>query len=340
MINFRAMINRDLLLEALNNIKRYEKNPILSPNKSFANYALYNGDVIYHNGTFHAVLRCERSIGGNKTLSAVGYYTSHNGCDFRPAPQNPVIQEEGLSIDDPRIFRHNEYFYIASTQVQADPEIRQTLHLTRTRNFEKFDFLGTLPLREGEPYADFKGIRAFVPVVNERKELAKIGGRHFGYCYHSLLNGTGVMFGFILKDINDPQSYVLASKEPVMTPRAGLWDGNLVEPGPPPILTDRSILMIYAGENKYRGAYSVGIAEFDHENPTQLINRQENAILMPQEWYETELAEKYKKATPPRDGGIVFPNGLCLTEEKLFLYYGGGDRCFAAATADLQKKKD
>lgn len=335
MINFRTVIKRDALLKALNNLERCEKNPILSPNETFADYALYNGDVIFHDGIFHAALRCERTIGDGRTTSAIGYYTSRDGYHFEPALQSPVISEEGLSIDDPRIFHHDSHFYIASTQVQSKPRIKQTLHLVRTQDFERFELLGTLPLREGEPYADFKGIRAFVPVADEKKKLAKINGRHFGYCYHTLPNGTGVIFCFILEDINDPESYVLASKEPVMTPRPGSWDGNLVEPGPPPILTDRSILMVYAGENKYRGAYSVGIAEFDPENPTRLINCQESAILMPQEWYETELAEKYKNCTPPRDGGIVFPNGLCLTREKLFLYYGGGDQCFCVAKSDF-----
>lgn len=326
------MISRGLLLDSLNTIKRYEKNPILSPNESYANYAIYNGDVIYHAGTFHAVLRCEKTIGGSKTISAIGYYTGKDGYNFEPASRNPIIQEEGLSIDDPRIFRHNDYFYIAS--VQVDPKVnRQTLHLTRTRNFESIDFLGTLPLREGEPYSDFKGIRAFVPVVDEKKELVKINGYYFGYCYHTLPNGEGVMFCFRMEDINDPQKYMLASREPVMIPRHGLWDGNLVEPGPPPILTDESILMIYAGENKYRGAYSVGIVEFDPDNPTKIINRQEDAILTPQEWYETQLAQKHKDSG--RDGGIIFPNGLCLTE-RLFLYYGGGDRVFAVATSELK----
>ena len=36
-----------------------------------------------------------------------------------------------------------------------------------------------------------------------------------------------------------------ADPEPVLSPREGLFDSRLVEPGPPPLLTDEGILLIY-----------------------------------------------------------------------------------------------
>jgi len=327
------MIKRDTLLNALENIERHSDNPIVSPtsrNETFADYGVYNGDVVFVDGIYHGVFRCESSKGG-KTRSTVGYYTSHDGYNFKPVSNNPVIiQDDKLSIDDPRIFRHNGYFYIASTQV--NPEIvKQTLHLTKTRDFENFDFLGSLPLRDGEPYSDLKGIRAFVPVVDENKELVKVNGNYFGYCYHNLLNRKGVMFGFNIEDIDNPESYILASKEPVMKPKPNTFYGNLVEPGPTPILTDSSIIMVFAGENKYRSTYSAGIVEFDLDNPTQIIDIYEKAILTPREWYETELNPNQAG----RDGGLIFPSGICLDKIALRLYYGAADRNFCVATSEL-----
>ena len=161
------MIKSSTLLGALKGVKRYEGNPITSPtsdNGTFANYGVYNGDVFFHDGIYHGVFRCESISKRNKTSSTVGHYTSRNGEEF--VFDRIIIQDDRLSIDDPRIFRHNEYFYITSTQV--DPEkSRQTLHLTKTKDFKNFDFLGSLKRRDGEPYLDHKGIRAFVPVVND-----------------------------------------------------------------------------------------------------------------------------------------------------------------------------
>ena len=329
------MIKRDRLFNALTGIRRYEKNPLLEPDKEL-DYGVYNGDVILAEGVFHAVLRCEKSVGEGKTRSRIDHYTSLDGYLFERAACNPLIGNDDsiMSIDDPRIFRHEGYFYIASVALERDnhdpQKYRQTLHLTRTKDFVNCDFLGTLSL-EGLPYTDFKGIRAFVPVVNEQKELVKVQGNYVAYCYAAQPDHTGVMLCFYMDDIDDLASYQLASEEPVMTPRKGFFDGNLVEPGPLPILTDESILMVYAGENKHYGEYSVGIAEFDPADPTKLITRTEEAILTPRMWYETELNQNQDW----RDGGIIFPNGMCLTESEVLLYYGGADRNFAVATSPL-----
>jgi len=222
------------------------------------------------------------------------------------------------------------YLYVASTQV--DPETgKRTLHLTKTRNFEKFEFLGLLPLIDGEPYSDYKGIRSFVPVVDENKELAIVDGNYFGYCYYNLPSGEGVVFGFNIEDIDNLESYRLASKEPVMRPKPGTFYGNLVEPGPTPIFTDRSIVMVFAGENKYRGTYSAGFVEFHCDNPTRIIDVHEKAILIPREEYEINLNPNQAD----RDGGLIFPSGICLDEIVLRLYYGAADRNFCVATSKL-----
>ena len=315
----------------MENIQRYSNNPIAHHTpQNIANYGVYNGDVIFVDGVYHGVFRCE-SIKGGKTCSTVGYYTSCDGYNFDSASNNPIIiHDDKLSIDDPRVFRHNGYFYIASTKVDTKIN-KQTLHLTKTRDFENFEFLGLLSLRAGEPYSGFNGIRSFVPVVNENKELVQVNENYFGYCYYALPNGKGIMFGFRIGDINDLDSYVLASEEPVMHPKHGTFYGNLVEPGPTPILTDSSIVMVFAGENKYRGTYCAGIAEFNRDIPTQIISIHKKAILTPQKLYETELNPNQTG----RDGGLIFPSGICLDGKVLRLYYGAADRNLAVAVSEI-----
>ena len=322
------MIKRDVLLGALKNIERYNSNPIVSPtsqNRTFANYGIYNGDVIFDGNIYHGVFRCELSK-DNKTHSTVGHYTSRDGYNFYF--DKIIIRDNRLSIEDPRIFCHNGYFYIASTQ--TDLEIyKPTLHLTRTKDFKKFLFLGSLPLKDGKPYSNF--VRAFVTVVDENKELVKVNENYFGYCYHNLPNKEGIMFGFNIEDVNNLESYVLASEKPVMKPKPGTFYGNLVEPGPTPILTDSSIVMVFAGENKFRGAYSTGIVEFNRDAPTQIIDIHKEPILTPQKEYET----KCNSNQAGRDGGIIFPSGICLDSKTLRIYYGAADRNFCVATSEL-----
>jgi len=326
------MLKHEMLVNALQDLKRHEDNPIESPapqNNTYRDYGVYNGDVIRYGNHYHGVFRCEsQPTEDGKTHSIVGHFVSSDGANFDFV--RIIIHDACLSIDDPRIFRHNGYFYIAATQVNPKTN-KQTLHLTKTRDFAEFEFVGSLPLTGSEPYSNYKGIRAFVPVVDERKELVKVNGCYVGYCYHNQRDGTGVMFGFSIGNIDDLESYVLASKEPVMSPVPGTFCGNLVEPGSTPILTDHSIVMVFAGENKRQGAYSAGIVEFDPKNPTRIIRVHMEAILTPQRSYETEL----NPSQAGRDGGIIFPSGMCLNEETLHIYYGGADRNLCLATSRL-----
>ena len=93
----------------------------------------------------------------------------------------------------------------------------------------------------------------------------------------------------------------------VMTPRAGKFDSDLTECGPPAILTDKGILLFYNGKNKSgaegdtlytANSYCAGQALFD----------------------------------------AVFIEGLVFYNQKWFLYYGCADSRVAVAVYDPLKK--
>src|SRR5690606_18115595 len=80
----------------------------------------------------------------------------------------------------------------------------------------------------------------------------------------------------------------------VMRPRAGRFDSALVEPGPPAILTERGIVLIYNGANSAATgdsalpprAYSPGQAVFDPADPTALLWRCDAPFLTADRPYE------------------------------------------------------
>jgi hypothetical protein len=69
----------------------------------------------------------------------------------------------------------------------------------------------------------------------------------------------------------------------LMAPRPGHFDSGLREVGPPPLLTEKGIVMLYNGKNSERdadrdpniglGAYSAGQALLDPRNPARLLAR-------------------------------------------------------------------
>ena len=71
--------------------------------------------------------------------------------------------------------------------------------------------------------------------------------------------------------------------KPVLSPRKGYFDATLTECGPPAIITDKGILLIYNGKNAEDGDkrfpaeyYCGGQALFDLNDPQKLIARLDN----------------------------------------------------------------
>jgi predicted GH43/DUF377 family glycosyl hydrolase len=110
------------------------------------------------------------------------------------------------------------------------------------------------------------------------------------------------------------------------------WDALKVGAGPPPVLTKHGWLLIYHGVKGYAGqlVYRVGAALLDKNNPHKLIARSPKAIFKATELYETT-------GLIPN---VVFPTGLLLRDDELWMYYGAADTCVCLATVKLQDVLD
>ena len=106
------------------------------------------------------------------------------------------------------------------------------------------------------------------------------------------------------------------------------WDAVRVGTGPPPLLTDRGWLLLYHGVKMYAGqlAYRVGAALLDREKPHKLIARSPHNILKAVEIYEMA-------GLVPN---VVFPTGMLLRGDELWIYYGAADTCVCMATVKLK----
>jgi predicted GH43/DUF377 family glycosyl hydrolase len=121
----------------------------------------------------------------------------------------------------------------------------------------------------------------------------------------------------------------------LIEPRSGYFDSQLTEVGPPPILTDDGIVLIYNGKNGSDngdtsvgpGAYSAGQVLFDKNDPAKLLGRLDKPFLKP------EL--EFEKTGQYRDG-TVFVEALVLFKNKWYLYYGTADTYVGVATAPFK----
>ncbi len=122
--------------------------------------------------------------------------------------------------------------------------------------------------------------------------------------------------------------------EAVVTTRKGYFDSDLTECGPPAVLTDKGIVLLYNGKNgsgangdkNYTAnTYAAGQLLFDKNNPKKVLARLDKPFFVPQESFE-------KSGQYP--AGTVFVEGLVYFKQKWFLYYGCADSRVGVAIAN------
>jgi predicted GH43/DUF377 family glycosyl hydrolase len=129
-----------------------------------------------------------------------------------------------------------------------------------------------------------------------------------------------------------------AALRSVLSPRKGSFDSELVEPGPPPFLTRRGIVLLYNGRNLAGEAgdprlppegYATGQALLAPDDPMRLVERAAESVLRP------ELDFERQGQVP----NVVFSEGLARFKDRWLLYYGTADSRLAVASAPLRSRQ-
>jgi predicted GH43/DUF377 family glycosyl hydrolase len=124
---------------------------------------------------------------------------------------------------------------------------------------------------------------------------------------------------------------------PVLKPRNGKFDSGLVESGPPAIITEKGIRLIYNSMNAAdsgsvnlpAGTYSAGQALFDKNDPKRLLHRTNTNFFKPKKSYEIKGNVDH----------VVFLEGLVPYHQQWFLYYGAADSTICVAVYKPGKNK-
>ena len=106
----------------------------------------------------------------------------------------------------------------------------------------------------------------------------------------------------------------------LIKPRDFYFDSNLTECGPPAVVTDKGIVLVYNGKNRSDmkgdtslpgGTYAAGQVLFSLEDPLQPIARLDRPFFRPMASYEK---------TGQYTAGTVFVEGLSYFKGKWYLY--------------------
>ena len=113
------------------------------------------------------------------------------------------------------------------------------------------------------------------------------------------------------------------------------WETGRVGAGPPPIRVDDGWLEIYHGNRRPDrpgevGTYSAGAMLMDADDPSKILRRTREPILMP--------TTEYERIGFVHD--VVFPTGVVEQEDSILVYLGAADTCCEVVEFDRRELRD
>lgn len=345
---------------ALGGFVRPEKaNPIITPNPSnqfdcpmqdkkigWEESDVFNPAATVKDGKIYVLYRAEdnSATGIGKRTSRIGLAESEDGIHMKrrktpvmyPDKDNMKEYEWEGGCEDPRVTMTEDGLYVMAYTSWNRKVAR--LCIATSHDLVKWEKHG--PAFAKAYNGRFKDIfcksGSRVTTIKDGKQvLTKIDGKYFMYWgEHAVYAATSddlVNWTPILDEKNE-----LAT---VIKPRPQYFDSALTECGPPAILTDKGIVLLYNGKNQTNdskrdkrftaGAYCAGQILTDPKEPMKVLQRLDVPFFRPMASFE--------KSGQYVDG-TVFIEGLVFFKNKWYLYYGCADSQVSVAIYDPAKK--
>ncbi|HVH87742.1 MAG TPA: glycoside hydrolase family 130 protein [Terriglobales bacterium] len=282
--------------------------PLISPSGSGAASAGSFNPAAVRVGNKTVLLYREQDTAGT---SRIGYASSTDGIHFtvraRPVLAPEADYEKDGGVEDPRVLKIGDTYYMTYTGYNKHDA---QLCLATSKDLLHWSRKGILlPAYKGNWNTGWTKSGAIVPT--------KINGKWWMYYLGTEPDKRDYMG---LASSDDLLHWTDATRVPVLPRRAGAFDSRVMEPGPPPIVTDRGILLIYnaADDNL---VYTTAWALFDRNEPTKLVAQAEQPFLRPErEWQRVGQVPN-----------VVFTEGMVQSGGEYWIYYGGADKYIGAS---------
>lgn len=329
--------------------------PLAKQTIHWEKFHTFNPAAVVHGGRIHLLYRAEGGTEGSK-ITGIGYYTSRlgmaisdDGLKFTTEPKPVFHPDNDVQMrsewfggtEDPRIVTSPDGTYFLTYTQYGRAKMSQRsgsdywgLGIASSKDLRTWTKYGS-PFA-GTPFERMKIKSA--SILQEARDgklvAAKVNGKYWMYFGEHAVNLAHSADLIRWTPLDNGKGKLLE----VMKTRSGYFDSSLTECGPPALLTDKGIILIYNGQNRNPqkggdsslagGTYSVGQALFDKNDPAKLITRLDKPFFQPAlDWEKTG---QYKN-------GTTFAEGLVLFKDKWFLYYGCADTFVGVATAPVKK---
>ena len=306
----------------------------------------FNPAAAVINGRVVLLYRAEdnSAIGIGQRTSRIGYASSPDGLFFTrhgapvlfPSTADEQAENECPGgCEDPRVAMTDDGLYVMMYTQWNRKQAR--LAVATSRDLVTWQKHGPAFARAygGRFKNDFSKSASIVTRLQDGHQvIARIDGKYWMYWGESFVNVATSENLIDWKPLLDENGELLH----VIEPRKGRFDSQLTECGPPAVMTEQGIVLIYNGKNldgpdgdsRYvANTYCAGQALFDSKDPTKLLDRLDEPFFVPEADYER--SGQYPV-------GTVFAEGLVYHNQRWLLYYGCADSRVGVAVYHTNRK--
>ena len=308
----------------------------------------FNPAAMVRDGRIYVLYRAEDNSGEMQIgmhVSRLGLAVSDDGIHFERKP-TPVFypdkdaqadREQPGGVEDPRVVEAEDGTYVLTYTQWSRKRQAYTVGVATSRDLEHWTKHGpAFAGASGGKYDSllYKSAGIVTRRVGDKLLAAKINGKYWMY-WGEIKVGVATSNDLVhWTPVEDKsgKSVVLLQARP------GKSDSGFPETGPPAVVTEHGIVLIYNAKNAdarnggdatrdhslAAGAYSVQEALFCANDPAKLIARTDQPVFKPEKPFEQ--SGQYA-------AGTTFAEGLVLFKGKWWMYYGCADSFVAVATA-------
>ncbi len=283
-------------------LNRYFNNPVLKPEYRWEKGGVFNPTIFY---TGKKLMMFYRAV-DEKGVSRIGYAESNDGVNFKKA-DNPIIEPEfkweKYGIEDPRLTYVGEdsMFYMTYVAIDNEKFEAPRTALIESKDLRKFEKKGIISKEYNKDV-----------VIFPKKFEGKYAVLHRPYGKNVNKASIRISFQESLSNIKDGKEVIKAEERKVGA-------GFVLD------LNDYWLLIYHEVLNNKEYVAKAALLEYD--NPSKLIAKTREPILMAEENYEKEGRVK----------NVVFPTAGFINEGNLYVYYGAADYCIGLAYIEVQE---
>ena len=244
------------------------------------------------------------------TLSHLRLLCSEDGHQFYEPENYPALVGEGMletfGIEDCRVALIDGKYYLTFTSV-SDNGVG--VGLRTTTDWKTFEKHGMILPAHNKDCAIFEEKINGLYYALHRPSSVDIGGNYIWIA-------------------SSPDAIHWGNHKCIIKTRKGFWDSKRVGAGAAPIKTEKGWLEIYHGAND-KHQYCLGAFLMDLEDPSKVIARTEQPIMVPTADYELHGFF----------GQVVFTNGHIVSPdgETVTIYYGAADEFVCGAEISIKE---